>query len=369
MLNEQAIQELESQQYRMVGTHSAVKVCGWTKNLLKGLGGCYKLAFYGIKSHQCLQMTSSLSCANRCIFCWRGYKAPVSTEWKWAVDEPEEIIEGSIKAQGKLLEGFGGNPTADKKAYDESKQVRHVALSLTGEPIMYPRINELLRGFDKRNISTFLVTNGQYPEAIENMGPVTQLYLSMDAVDEEMAKDISKPLFQDHWQRFKRSMKAVRETPGRTAVRITVIRYLNDNHHEGFSELLKETRPDFIEVKGYMHVGESQHRLDRNNMPFHTEIQEFSNTLNGLLEDYDIVTEHEPSRVVLLARKDFKKDDGWHTWIDFRKWFELINKGKNPASQEYNAPLQTEFEGIYQNTGTKISIIKEQQKRKNPDRV
>ncbi|MGM5481403.1 MAG: 4-demethylwyosine synthase TYW1 [Nanobdellota archaeon] len=359
MLTEKAKQELENQQYRMVGSHSAVKVCGWTKNLLKGLGGCYKLAFYGINSHQCLQMTSSLSCANRCIFCWRGYKAPVSTEWKWAVDDPEDIIEGSIHAQGKLLEGFGGNPAADKNAYEQSKNVRHVALSLTGEPIMYPRINKLLRGFDKRRISTFLVTNGQYPESIENLAPVTQLYLSMDAVDEKMAADIGKPLFEDHWQRFKRSVKAIRNTPGRTAVRITVIRHLNDNHHEGFADLLEEADPDFIEVKGYMHVGESQQYLNRDNMPFHEEIRQFSEKLSPLLENYAVVTEHEPSRVILLAKESFKKDGKWMTWIDFDKWFDIVGKEDySPKTDEYNAPLQRNFTGIYKNTGTRISIIK-----------
>jgi tRNA wybutosine-synthesizing protein 1 len=35
-------------------------------------------------------------------------------------------------------------------------QVRHCALSLVGEPIMYPRINELVRHLHSRAISTFL---------------------------------------------------------------------------------------------------------------------------------------------------------------------------------------------------------------------
>lgn len=39
--------------------------------------------------------------------------------------------------------------------------VRHCALSLVGEPIMYPHINELLAELHRRHISTFLVTNAQ----------------------------------------------------------------------------------------------------------------------------------------------------------------------------------------------------------------
>ena len=52
MLTEKAKQELEKQQYRVVGDHSAVKICGWTKNMIRGEGGCYKLKFYGIMSNQ-----------------------------------------------------------------------------------------------------------------------------------------------------------------------------------------------------------------------------------------------------------------------------------------------------------------------------
>src|SRR3989344_3751955 len=97
-LSMDAAEELIKQAYRLVGGHSAVKTCGWTKNMIKGKGGCYKFKFYGIRSHQCMQMTTSISCANRCTFCWRDYKAPVAKEWEWAVDDPDFIIKGSIAA-------------------------------------------------------------------------------------------------------------------------------------------------------------------------------------------------------------------------------------------------------------------------------
>jgi len=190
MLTESAIKELEKQQYRMAGSHSAVKTCGWTKNMLKGKGGCYKLKFYGIMSHQCLQMTTSISCANRCTFCWRGYKAPVAKEWKWGVDEPELILKESKEAHHLLLTGFKGNENVKLPVYEQSKKIKHVALSLTGEPIIYPRINELIELFNKEGISTFLVTNAQYPEQIKTLKPVTQLYVSLDAPNKELLKEI-----------------------------------------------------------------------------------------------------------------------------------------------------------------------------------
>ena len=43
----------------------------------------------------------------------------------------------------------------------EGMDPRHCALSLVGEPIMYPHINELVGLLHARRISTFLVTNAQ----------------------------------------------------------------------------------------------------------------------------------------------------------------------------------------------------------------
>ena len=62
---------LTKQGYRLVGTHSGVKLCRWTKSMLRGRGGCYKHTFYGIESHRCMETTPSLACANKCVFCWR----------------------------------------------------------------------------------------------------------------------------------------------------------------------------------------------------------------------------------------------------------------------------------------------------------
>jgi tRNA wybutosine-synthesizing protein 1 len=59
---------LKKEGYRIVGTHSAVKLCRWTKHQLRGRGGCYKHTFYGITSYQCMEATPSLACANKCTF-------------------------------------------------------------------------------------------------------------------------------------------------------------------------------------------------------------------------------------------------------------------------------------------------------------
>lgn len=77
-----------------------------------------------------------------------------------------------------------------------------VQLSLVGEPIMYPHIGTLLRQLHSRGISSFLVTNAQFPECIAGLPPVTQLYVSIDAATKETLKAIDRPLFKDFWERF-----------------------------------------------------------------------------------------------------------------------------------------------------------------------
>ncbi|PIN74000.1 4-demethylwyosine synthase TYW1 [Candidatus Woesearchaeota archaeon CG10_big_fil_rev_8_21_14_0_10_45_16] len=335
MLTPEAKAELEKQQYRIVGSHSAVKTCGWTKNMINGEGGCYKLKFYGIMSNQCMQMTTSISCANRCTFCWRGYKAPVSKEWKWDVDDPEMILKGSLEAHHKLLIGFKGSPKSNKRAYEVSKDVKHVALSLTGEPITYPRMNELIDKFHAQGISTFLVTNAQYDEHIKNLRPITQLYLSIDAPNKELLKEVDKPLFTDYWERMNNSLDNLSQRKERTCLRLTMIKNVNMMEPENYAKLIMKGSPDFIEVKAYMHVGPSQNRLSRENMPLHEEVVVFSKILEKNLPDYEIVSEHISSRVVMFAKKKWKKDGVWHTWIDFEKFAELSTSGKDFTADDY----------------------------------
>lgn len=338
MLTKEAKQDLERQQYRIIGKHSAVKTCGWTRKMIRGEGGCYKLKFYGIMSDKCLQMTTSLSCANRCTFCWRGYKAPVSKEWAWDVDEPEMIIEESQKAHHLLLTGMNGNPKVTKAAYESSLTVKHVALSLTGEPITYPKINEMLKQFHQKGISTFLVTNAQYPEQIKNLGMVAQLYLSLDAPTKQLLKEVDLPLFNDYWERLNKSIEYLPEKKCRTCIRLTHVKGLNDVQPEKYAELINKGKPDFIEVKAYMFLGASRQKLDNSNMPWHEEVVEFSKELARFLPEYEIVAEHIPSRVTLLARKEFRINGIWNTWIDFEKFDSLIKSKKDFNKMDFLKP-------------------------------
>jgi flavodoxin len=127
---------LTKQGYKIIGSHSGVKLCRWTKAQMRGRGGCYKHTFYGIQSHRCMEMTPSLACANKCVFCWRHHSNPVGVEWRWKTDEPEMLISGAIENHQAMVKQMRGVPGVIPERFEEGMNIKHCALSLVGEPIM-----------------------------------------------------------------------------------------------------------------------------------------------------------------------------------------------------------------------------------------
>ncbi len=76
------ITALKKQKYHRVGAHSAVKRCKWFYEALTSGRSCYKQRFYGINSHQCIQMSPSLFyCTQQCLFCWRAQNGDLQIRW------------------------------------------------------------------------------------------------------------------------------------------------------------------------------------------------------------------------------------------------------------------------------------------------
>ncbi|KAK3758165.1 hypothetical protein RRG08_060822 [Elysia crispata] len=338
-------ESLEKQGYKLIGSHSGVKLCRWTKSMLRGRGGCYKHTFYGIESHRCMETTPSLACANKCVFCWRHHTNPVGTEWKWTMDEPQAIFDGALNNHTKLIKQFRGVPGVKPDRFAEAMTPQHCALSLVGEPIMYPQINQFIRLLHGRHISSFLVTNAQFPQEIRDLLPVTQLYVSVDAATKDSLKKIDRPLFKDFWQRFIDSLTALRDKGQRTVYRLTLVKAWNTEELDNYAKLVSLGNPDFIEVKGVTYCGESKaSNLTMENVPWHEEVVKFVKELESRLPDYGLASEHEHSNCLLLAHNKFKRDGHWWTWIDYPKFHELWHKydkseGKETfSSSDYMAP-------------------------------
>ncbi|XP_025778856.1 S-adenosyl-L-methionine-dependent tRNA 4-demethylwyosine synthase [Puma concolor] len=318
---------LTKQGYQLIGSHSGVKLCRWTKSMLRGRGGCYKHTFYGIESHRCMETTPSLACANKCVFCWRHHTNPVGTEWRWKMDQPEMILKEAIENHQSMIKQFKGVPGVREDRFEEGMMVKHCALSLVGEPIMYPEINRFLKLLHECKISSFLVTNAQFPVEIRNLKPVTQLYVSVDASTKDSLKKIDRPLFKDFWQRFLNSLKALAAKQQRTVYRLTLVKAWNVDELQAYAELVSLGNPDFIEVKGVTYCGESSaSSLTMANVPWHEEVVHFVRELVALIPNYEIACEHEHSNCLLIAHTRFKIDGEWWTWIDYNRFQELVQE-------------------------------------------
>ncbi|MFH1821395.1 MAG: 4-demethylwyosine synthase TYW1 [Methanobacteriota archaeon] len=303
-ISEGELAELESAGYRFVGEHrhSAVKVCHWARKSLLNRGSCYKQKFYGIQSHRCLQLAPGLSfCDHRCVFCWRNTKL-TSPKWAGEADEPADILGEAVSAQRLLISGFGGNPEVDKIKFKEAQKPKHCAISLAGEPTLYPKIDALIEECRKRGLTSFLVTNGLHPEVLEHMAEPTQLYISLVAPDQETYRGVCQPTAKDGWERLNRSLEILPSFSCRRVIRLTLVKGLNFKDPAGYARIIEKAGADFVEVKAYMCVGFSRSRLDVDNMPSHDEIRSFARDL-AQETGYEVVEESELSRVVLLKGK------------------------------------------------------------------
>ena len=310
MISDKKKAELEKQGYRIVGNHSAVKICGWTKNALVNRGLCYKNTFYGIQTWRCVQMTPALQhCNFRCWHCWRDISS-ASKEWSGPIDEPKDIVDGCIKEQVKLLIGYKGNKNVNKKRLQEMYKPMHFAISLTGEPTMYPRLPELIDEIHGRGMTAYLVTNGSFPEMIEKLKghEPTQIYVTLAAPTKELFIKDTNPLIKDAWERFNKTLKILKDLKTRRVLRLTLTKGYNMVNPELFGEFIKKLdgHYDYVECKGYMHVGYSMQRLSKENMPTHDEIKEFAEKV-GKAAGLVYIDEKPESSVVLLMKKENKK--------------------------------------------------------------
>ncbi len=331
MIPEDVKKILEKQQYRIVGKkgHSAVQICRWTKNSIRDEGVCYKEKFYGIKSHKCCQMTPAVMwCQNRCLHCWRAIELTIDDKLpsKEKLDSPKEIIDGCIKAQRKLLEGFKINPEtkhktvskANMEKWREAQEPNQFAISLSGEPTLYPMIGDLIKELRKRGKTSFLVSNGLCPEKLEeikekNQLP-TQLYISVNTPNKKLYEGFHRSSKKDAWKRLNKSLEIMSQLKGktRTVFRMNLIKEFNmyDKMASKYSKMIKKAKPMIVELKGFMSVGFARKRLGYDRMPNYEEMIDFAKKLEKELQNtglkYKILDKHEHSRAIVLGKN--KKD-------------------------------------------------------------
>lgn len=301
------VSTLKRQRYHLVGQHSAVKRCRWLHESLVNGRPCYKQRFYGIKTHQCIQMTPSLYyCTQQCVFCWRAQSGDLKLNWNelslpdW--DMPEELVEGCLKAQRAIVSGYKANLKTKITQYMEALRPRQAAISLAGEPTLYPYLGGLLESFYRRGFTTFLVSNGTVPKALAKLSrEPSQLYISACAPDKEAFVEICRPQTPNAWENLQETLLALRSFQCPTVIRMTLARGVNMNDVKGYAKIVEKTQPFYIEPKAYMHVGYSRLRMEFDCTPTHQEIRNFGSKL-AEETSYEFISEAEESRVVLLSR-------------------------------------------------------------------
>ena len=288
---------LKKQGYQFFSSRSsaAIKPCLWCKRSLKGGEKCYKHQFYGIVSHRCVQMTPTLRCNHRCLFCWRSFEHETGDEVEIS---PAAIFDGVKALQKKALSGYKVSQYVTPERFAEALDPKHVAISLSGEPTLYEPLPELIDLFNAGGYTTFLVSNGTRPEVLRKCRPF-QKYVSLVAPDKETYGRLCHPK-EDSWGSVRESIADLGS--GRSAVRITLVKGHNDCNAQGYGRIIGESGATFVEVKGYMFLGYSRRRLERSNMPEYEYIKRFAEEI-GDSAGYRITGENPLSRVVCMERE------------------------------------------------------------------
>ncbi|MCK5606815.1 radical SAM protein, partial [Candidatus Pacearchaeota archaeon] len=250
----------------------------------------------------------------KCIHCWRDMKYSCTNEVE-NPENPKEIIDGMIKAQQKLLTGFKIDPASKKKQlskanqdkYQEAQEPMQFAISLTGEPTLYPLIGDLIEELTRRSKTSFLVTNGLYPEKLEELRDKnqlpTQLYISVNTSNEEAYNKFHRSSVKNAWQKLLQSLKVMSTLKSRTVFRMNLVRNTNMSEGDlaGYVKAIKLAKPKFVEIKGYMAVGHARERLDYDMMPTYDEMKEFVEKLAKLV-DLKLLDSHKTSRAFVLGK-------------------------------------------------------------------
>jgi len=263
-------------------------------------------------------------CPNKCVHCWRAIEHTIGDKLEGDIDSPSEIIDKCIEAQKKLLMGFKIDPKSDKKQlsranqekYEEAQEPMQFAISLSGEPTVYEKLGDLIEELSRRGKTSFLVTNGLYPEKLKeikekNQLP-TQLYVSVNTSNKKLYDKFHRSSKKDAWEKLNETLELLPNIGCRTVFRMNLVRDLNmkDEHIKEYAQMIKKSQPMFVELKGFMSVGFARERLGYDRMPTHKEMREFSKKLveelNRIGVDIKILDEKIESRVLVLGKN--KKD-------------------------------------------------------------
>lgn len=216
-------------------THDSVESIGSLSGKLHISKNKIERAINLLKNQQFLTTTDNT---------FKNYK--LDPEISRCVDSREDIK--------KLIHRVLTTPDEIMQAHAEAMNPNHAAISLDGEPLLYPNISGLVEGFRNRDMTTFIVTNGTLPQVISNMDSLpTQLYVTLPAPNEYLYKKVCRPMVKQGWDNLMKTLDHLSSLSCRTLVRLTAVKNLNLNEGliEEYVKLIQKTNPHFFEIKGF----------------------------------------------------------------------------------------------------------------------
>ncbi len=162
------------------------------------------------------------------------------------IDSREEIE--------KLMSRELTTPNEIMQAHGEAMNPNHAAISLDGEVMLFPLMSDFVKEFKKRNMTTFIVTNGTLPEKIKNLSVYpSQLYITLPAPNEGVYKKVCRPMIKNGWGNIMNSMNLIESLACRTVVRLTAVKGLNinDRYIDEYIKIVEKANPNFFEIKGF----------------------------------------------------------------------------------------------------------------------
>jgi len=170
----------------------------------------------------------------------------LDNEISCCIDSREEVV--------RLLDISLTTPDEIMQTHSEAMNPNHAAISLDGEPLLYPKLGGLVEEFRNRGMTSFIVTNGTLPERIESLNSLpSQLYITLPAPNKKIYKHVCRPMIKNGWERIMRSLDLISSLSCRTVVRLTAVKNLNftGNYFDEYIKILDKANPNFFEIKGF----------------------------------------------------------------------------------------------------------------------
>lgn len=170
----------------------------------------------------------------------------LDTEISCCIDSRDEI-ERLIKLELT-------NPDDIMTAHAEAMNPNHAAISLDGEPLLYPKMSQYIEEFRNRGITTFIVTNGTLPQKIESLDHLpSQFYITIAAPNQNVYKKICRPMIKNGWTEIMKSLELVQSLSCRSLIRLTAVKNLNlkDDFIKDYVKIIERANPNFFEIKGF----------------------------------------------------------------------------------------------------------------------